>query len=285
MKARVSWLAAAGALAMLASSPALAEGAKPGAKPAPKTGAKFDPHALDGSWDRPPPTSVAAGLDPTIRAQPIGANGIPEAPLKPEYLAAWKKLRADNAAAFARGEPPVTGYVKCLPDGMPATMMAMFPLEVLQSKGRITIIEEAYNQVRRIYLDETQIPISDAEPGFWGHSIGHWDGDVLRVNTVGIKEEVKFQDVPHSDQMQIDEKIRLTSPTTMEDQITVTDPVYLTAPWSWTWRYVRKPGYKLYEYVCEDNREFPDPDKGSQRLRLLPGTTGAPAAQDAAKPQ
>jgi hypothetical protein len=274
--------AAVAAIALMAlSALAATPEAKPAAKPA---AAKFDPRDIDGAWDRPPPRTAAAGLDPTIRAQPIGGLGIPDPPLKAEAMAAWKKQRAESAAAFARGEPPVTGYVKCLPDGMPATMMAMFPLEVMQSKGRVTIIEEAYNQVRRIYLNEKQIPIEDAEPGFWGHSVGRWAGDVLVVNTVGIKENVKFQDVPHSDKMQIDEKIRLTSPTTMEDQVTVTDPDYLTAPWSWTWRYVRKPGYKLYEYVCEDNREYGDPGNNSQRLRLLPGTTGA-AQPDPAQPK
>ena len=236
--------------------------------------AAYDPRALDGAWDRPPPPTPEAGLDPTIRAQPIGMNGVPDPPLKPQFVAAWRKVRADNAAAFARGEPPVTGYVKCLPDGIPAMMMAMFPLEVMQSKGRVTIIEEAYNQVRRIYLDEKQIAIDDAEPGFWGHSVGHWEGDTLVVNTVGIKENVRFRDVPHSDRMQIDERIRLIAPDYMQDKITVTDPKMLTAPWSWTWEYKRKSGYKLYEYVCEDNREYTDPDKGSQRLKLLPGSGG-----------
>jgi hypothetical protein len=278
MAAAALALLGAGAMGTALAAPADKAPAKPVARAA---SGKFDPHDIDGAWDRPPPKSVAAGLDPTIRAQPIGNNGVPEPPLKPEYVGAWKKLRADNAAAFARGEPPVTGYVKCLPDGMPATMMAMFPLEVMQSKGRVTIIEEAYNQVRRIYLDEKQIAIDDAEPGFWGHSVGHWDGPVLKVNTVGIKENVKFQDVPHSDQMRIDEQIRLTGPAAMEDVITVTDPVYLSGPWTWTWRYVRKPGYKLYEYVCEDNRE--GDSVGSQHLTLLPGTTGAPAAPPAPK--
>ena len=165
----------------------------------------------------------------------------------------------------------MTGYVRCLPDGMPSTMMAMFPLEVMQSPGRITIIEEAYNQVRRIYLNEKQLAIDDAEPGFWGHSVGKWEGDTLVVDTVGIKKNVRFRDVPHSDQMRIDERIRLIGKDYMEDQITVTDPVYLTRPWTWTWEYKRKPGYKINEYVCEDNREYSDPSNGSQRLRL-PGS-------------
>ncbi len=91
---------------------------------------------------------------------------------------------------------------------------------------------------------------------------------------MGIKENVLFQDVPHSDKMQVNERIRLTGKDAMEDQVTVTDPQYLTQPWSWTWRYVRKPGYKIMEYVCEDNREYADPGNNSQRLRLLPGSGG-----------
>jgi hypothetical protein len=224
---------------------------------------KFNPRSLDGSWNRYP--DMSDRVDITVHPAP---PDIPPPPLKPEYLSAWEAERKRIADANARGEPPVTGYVKCLPDGMPATMAAMFPLEVLQSPGRVTIIEEAYNQVRRIYLNEAQIPIDDAEPGFWGHSVGHWQGDTLLVDTVGIKENVRFRDVPHSNQMRISERIKMLSPDFLEDRVTVTDPVYLTAPWSWTWEYRRKPGYKIYEYVCEDNREFSDPDTGAQRLKL-----------------
>jgi len=43
---------------------------------------------------------------------------------------------------------------------------------------------------------------------------------------------------------------------------------YLSGPWTWTWTYQRKPGYKMYEYVCEDNREFADPVTGVQRMRF-----------------
>ena len=226
---------------------------------------KFNPRALDGAWNRYP--DLGERVDPTVQPPPPDVS---PPPLKPEHLQAWQEHQQEVAAANKRGEPPVTGYVKCLPDGMPAVMMAMFPLEVLQSPGRVTIIEEAYNQVRRIYLDEKQIPIEDAEPGFWGHSVGHWEGDTLVVDTVGIKENVRFRDVPHSDQLRVSERIRMLSQDFFEDRITVTDPVYLTGPWSWVWEYRRKPGYKLYEYVCEDNREYADPDTGAQRLRIKP---------------
>lgn len=224
-----------------------------------------DPHDITGTWERYP-VAGDARLDSTVIARPADA---PEAPLKPQYLEEYRARVKATAAAFARGEPPVTNYVKCLPDGMPTMMQGMFPMEVLQTKGQVTIIQEAYNQVRRIYLGEKQIAVEDAEPEFWGHSVGRWEGDALVVDTVGIKPNVRYKDAPHSDQMRIAERIKKLSPDMFQDQITVTDPVYLTGPWSWTYMYKRKPGYKINEYVCEDNREFPDPDKGTQRLRLL----------------
>jgi hypothetical protein len=65
-----------------------------------------------------------------------------------------------------------------------------------------------------------------------------------------------------------------------EDQVVVTDPEYLTRPWAFTWKYVRKPGYKILEYVCEANREYQDPQTGGIRMRIGPSGAGssAPAA-------
>jgi len=244
-------------LAALLAYPSV-HAAEPGAP------AHVDHAALTGTWDRYHP----AGL----KLNPRFTSTIPvptEPPLKPKYLAEWRaRLKASHEADL-RGQPFFSGYDQCLPDGMPAMMMAMFPMQVLETPGQITIIEEAYRQVRYIYLGEKQVPIADAEPGFWGHSVGHWDGDTLIVNTVGIKENVRFHDVPHSDQMQIDERIHLLTPDRFEDRITVTDPVYLTGPWTFTWEYQRRGGYKMLEYVCEANREYQDPKNGSQRLQLL----------------
>jgi hypothetical protein len=62
--------------------------------------------------------------------------------------------------------------------------------------------------------------------------------------------------------------MRMLDADRFENQITIVDPEYLTGSWSWTWTYQRKPGYKMYEYVCEDNREFVDPDTGTQRMRF-----------------
>jgi hypothetical protein len=235
-------------------------------------------HALlNGAWDR----YGTVKLDPRVTsAPPVSAP-----PLKPMYKAEWEAQQKAAKEADARGQPQYGGYAQCLPDGMPAMMMAMFPMEVLQTPGQITIIQEAYNQVRRIYLNQKQLAIDDAEPGFWGHSVGHWVGDTLVVNTVGIKEEVRFRGVPHSPNMQIDERMRLLSKDIFEDQVIVTDPEYLTEPWKFTWKYVRKPGYKILEYVCEANREYQDPQTGGIRMRIgAPGTPSSAPGPAAPKP-
>lgn len=193
----------------------------------------------------------------------------PPPPLKPKYLAAWKAQQAAVQEANRRGQPLYNQYAACIPDGMPAMMMAMFPMDVLQTPGQVTIIEEAYRQVRYIYLNQKQVPIEDAEPEFWGHSVGHWVGDTLVVNTVGIRPEVRFRGAPHSASMQIDERIRLLAPNELEDRITIVDPAYLTGPWTFTWKYRRDPGYKMLEYVCESNHVYEDAKTGAQRIRLF----------------
>jgi hypothetical protein len=146
-------------------------------------------------------------------------------------------------------------------------MAAMFPIEFLQSKGQVTVIEEAFTQIRRILLDRPQKAIDDVEPGFYGHSVGHWEGDTLVVDTVGIKEEVRYQNAPHSKQLRIKERIRLVAPNILWNEITMEDPVTLEKPWTVRYAYRRMPDYTLLEYICEDNREYAD-EQGLQKIRI-----------------
>jgi len=223
---------------------------------------------FSGTWERyapprdpnAPPSGVSGGLGP--------AFGATAPPLKPEYAAAYEAEVKRRREAEQRGEPIANPNAQCIPDGMPSMMLVIFPMEVLQTRGQLTIVEEAFNQIRRIYIGEDPPAIEDAEPSFYGHSGAKWDGDTLAVETVGIKESVRYRNVPHSNRMRIHERMRMLDANRFEDQITITDAAYLTGPWSWTWTYQRKPGYKMYEYVCEDNREFVDPETGSQRMRF-----------------
>jgi len=227
----------------------------------------FDPKDFSGTWDHYPAPTESGARPVVVPGIPVPPR-VPDPPLKAQYVAAWKAERKKLADANAAGEPIASGYTHCQPDGMPAMMMAMFPMEVLQTRRQTTIIQEAYNQVRRIYLDDTLPAIDDAEPGFWGHSVGKWEGNVFVVETIGIKDYVRYNDVPHSASMRIHERMRMLDADHFEDKVSIEDPEYLTGPWQWTWVYQRRPNYKMYEYVCEDNREYADPVTGEARLRV-----------------
>ena len=227
---------------------------------------------FSGTWERyTPPRDPNA---PPPRATPGAGGGLGPAvggappPPTPRFVAAYEAEVRMRQEAERRGEPIASANAQCLPEGMPGMMIALFPMEVLQTRGQLTIVQEAFSQIRRIYIGEDPPAIEDAEPTFFGHSGAKWDGGTLVVETVGIKESVRYRNAPHSPAMRIVERLRKLDENRFEDQITVVDPEYLTGPWSWTWTYQRKPGYKMYEYVCEDNREFVDPATGAQRMRF-----------------
>ena len=223
---------------------------------------------LTGSWEAYPlrGEGFGSGVQPKVRVA-VPAP-IPEPPLRQPHLNEWRALGAKNAELVRKGLPPPSTGMACIPEGMPGMMQATFPMEILETPGQITIIEEAFNQVRRIFLGAPALAPEDAEPRFAGQSVGRWDGAVLVVTTVGIKESVHFRNTPHSMKMRITERMRLINDEMLENQVTIEDAEYLTQPWTWTWMYKRWPGYKIQEYVCEDNRYFEDPTLRYQRLRV-----------------
>ena len=218
---------------------------------------------IAGVWESPRGDQLRKPGDPP-RPVEVGPP-----PLKPEYLARWQAAQKALADATARGQPIAGANVTdCLPEGMPAMMSPGFPMEVIATPRQINMTQEAYSQTRRIYLNRKQMALDDAEPQFYGHSVGHWEGNVLVVNTIGVKDRVRMRNVPHSPAMRVDERMSSTGPNTFEDKITVTDPEYLTGPWTFTYHYKRKPGYDLGEYICENNHERADPVTGAQKLDL-----------------
>ena len=219
---------------------------------------------ITGSWERYGARGAAGAQRDATMPPPA-----PQPPLKPEYLKEWQTRLQAAREADAKGTPLATNATLCLPEGMPAMMGATFPMEILQSRGQVTVIEEAFTQVRRVFLDQPQKAIEDVEPGFYGYSVGRWEGDTLVVDTVGIKESVRYQNVPHSDKMRIKERIHLVAANILWNEITIEDPVTLERPWAFTLAYRRNPDYKLLEYVCEDNREYAD-ESGLQKIRIGP---------------
>jgi hypothetical protein len=88
-----------------------------------------------------------------------GAGGGPDQPsLTPEYA---QKLAVFKAAQ-AKGEDEDTPQANCVPPGMPAIMTQPYPMELLFTPGKLTIVIEAYSQTRRIFM-ELATTIDDAK--------------------------------------------------------------------------------------------------------------------------
>ena len=221
--------------------------------------AASDPRNITGAWE---PMRGGPGAPPPAPPSPIT--------LKPPYAAEWQARRAAQDEATRKGEPLATGGSQCIPYGVP-TMMAVanYPVEILQTPGQVTIITEAFSEVRRVHLDRPQLKIEDVPPSYYGRSVGKWDGDTLVIDTVGIAPKVAgYQSLPHSNQLRVTERMRLVMPDVLQDQITLDDPIVLEKPVTYTLAYRRLPNYEMVEFVCDNNREFTD-DNGAVRMKVL----------------
>jgi hypothetical protein len=186
-----------------------------------------------------------------------GSSAVGETPpkLTPEYAARLAKFEA----AQKRGEQLQADTANCVPPGMPAIMTQPFPIEFLFTPGKVTIAIEAYSQMRRIFLDGRP-QSSDPELTFQGHSVGHWEGDTLVVDTVGILPSTKIAPgIEHSDQLRIEERIRLVSGDKLEIRNTLRDPKALVEPLTIVRTYKRQRDWDIKEYVCtQNNRDSAD---------------------------
>src|SRR5262245_20385998 len=170
-----------------------------------------------GVWG---PYRGGRGADPKLAAPPATPLA-----LKPQYAKPYEERRAAETAANNRGEPIASAAVACVPYGVPSMMsVAVYPIEILQLPKQITIVAEAFREVRRVYMGTPQQKSDDVPPGYYGSSVGKWEGDTLVIDTVGIKESIQYQRMPHSDQMHITERMRLVAPDILHDQITIEDP-------------------------------------------------------------
>ena len=205
-------------------------------------------------------------------APQAGAQAEPP-PLTPEYAA---RLQADLKAAAANtgGASPSAAR---LPPGNPRIMKMNYPYQFAMAPGQIIILVETYMQVRHIFMDGSPDHFTDGDrPFINGHSTGRWEGDTLVIDTVGIDPATPLGSqgnslisvpIHHSDQLKVQERIRLVDKDTMEIRTTAEDPLALTRPWTTTTRLYRIEG-DLDEYICEqNNRAFID-ETGRQGVRL-----------------
>jgi hypothetical protein len=195
-----------------------------------------------------------------------GAFEAEEPSLTPAFAARAEQYRAERAAGAIEDTPAAN----CVPPGLPVSMWEPDPFEILFTPGKVTIIVEAYSQWRQIFTDGRGHP-EDPDPKYMGHSVGHWEGDTLVVDTIGISTDTPLgrnYGARHSEQMRMVERMTLTEGDLLEIETTVHDPIALTRPWVTSRVYERHRDWTLTEYICQQNNRNLTTDDGKAGIDL-----------------
>ena len=186
-------------------------------------------------------------------------------PYNARYGAVFRQRQQDDIDNKPYDDPAS----HCLTSGMPAMMLsAGYPFEIFQSDHQITFTKEN-GSVRRIQMKRGHEGLDDG-PLYMGDSIGHWEGNVLVVDTVNLRGDTSLERriAPHSTAMHIVERISRPSYGVILDEVTLTDPDAFTRPWVHTVTLARHDAWELKEFVCDNNRYFLKPD-GTSSIKGL----------------
>jgi hypothetical protein len=183
------------------------------------------------------------------------------------------------------GLPLENAHNNCQLEGVPY-VFAVREMQIIQSPTQITMLYNSNHQVRIVELNAAHP--DDLEPSWYGHSVGHYEGDTLVIDTIGIKATEDTQvdrfGTPHTEALHVVERYRLVDSEdvvreaepprrrenarglyeaqdggkTLELQFTVEDPGAFTMPWGALVRSDRVLERDLMlEHVCaENNRDF-----------------------------
>jgi hypothetical protein len=213
----------------------------------------------------------------------------------PDWTGVWTPVISDQIAQEKTNRPPWTAQAAkqidhmyaeeaagrpfpiidhCFPTGMPSWMLITHnAFEILFTPGRVTILGEGDgNRMRRIYTDGRSHP-ADPDPSFHGHSIGHWEGNTLVVDTVALLPQVYLAvseavGVPNNGDMHIVERLHLQGADTLYDDLEISANKVLTKPWLTTRKYYRQRGLKfdIIEGVCQQGTYTDAVDKNGNSI-------------------
>ncbi len=167
------------------------------------------------------------------------------ADLSNPILQPWAReaLQKRNELVVA-GKAPSMG-IDCGPIGGVAFLIRTpnQPYYFVQGADRVIIINQDDHQFRHIYL--TAAHSNNVKPSWSGESIGHYEGDELVVDTIGIlPAPVDRFFTPHTDKMHMIERFRLEpGGNRLDVRVHVEDPGAFTTPWDAKLSYLRvEPG-------------------------------------------
>jgi hypothetical protein len=293
------------AVAMAAAMPAVAQtpsaagraGSEAHAAPIPDFSRVWNHPAFP--WFEPPASGPGpiTNLSRWAEQRPSGAAGSAALPASKVGVSNYDQLVGDYkspilqpwAAAVVKkfGEISLAGITypnpsnQCWPFGMPF-IYKQFLMEMIQQPDQITMLYGGDYEVRRVRLNEAHP--SPLTPSWYGDSVGHYEGDTLVIDTIGVKTDRRYAmldlfGTPYTDKLHIVERYRLRDYDDVKGaiernkkenwlfngdvfsnhrgkflqlQVTIEDEGVFTTPWTATLTYVPGPD-QIAEGVCAEN--------------------------------
>ncbi|KRA83730.1 hypothetical protein [Altererythrobacter sp. Root672] len=210
---------------------------------------------LTGFWNLSfeagdPPADLVAKLPPdTVIIADTGVVEFPEGEygglkLKPEALAKANAWKPADEMTLSR---------VCLAPSIVYAIQGPFPFEVFQTPELIVFKYEYFDQVRLVHMDGRGHPPADAPHSKMGHSIGHWEGDELVVDTTHLAPStITNNGLDHSADIHMVERYRL-SPDGKRLIATqwFEDPAVLDNNGARYIQWAKQPGQYVYPYECD----------------------------------
>jgi len=160
-------------------------------------------------------------------------------------------------ARESQGLPELSAQTTCRPAGVPFVLSFLRPMQILQTPKKVVFLYQFDHQSRIVYMDQPHAP--RLEPSYYGESVGHYDGDTLVVDTIGLNDKTwtdRFA-TPHTQALHVVERYSLIDGgKTLQVFFTVEDPGAFTTPWSAIVKYPRVTVRKIEEEVCAENNTF-----------------------------
>lgn len=231
----------------------------------PAVPARPTPHFPDGTVNLGPPAGEKGIWSPAginaIYNTPKPVNRVSPATMLPNAIKQedvpfqpWALALHEAREANIEADEP---HTRCKASPGPRQFITPYGTEFAQLPDlqRVYIFDiGGPHTYRTIYMDGRQHP-KDLKPTFYGHSIGHYEGDSLVVDTVGYTERawIDREGTPTTNQLHLIERFTRTDMNTLKYEVTVDDPGAYTATWTGGFMLRWNAGTELFEYICQDN--------------------------------
>jgi hypothetical protein len=141
--------------------------------------------------------------------------------------------------------------------GFPLAGLVSEPIKIVQSPRETVVLYEVNNLHRQIFTDGRVLPKEFELPAYLGYSAGHWDGDVLVVETAGFNDKAMLDAMghPHSEALRVTERFRRRDLGHLDVEMTFDDPKMYTKPFTIKVPHNLLADADIFEMFCSENEK------------------------------